>query len=147
MRVWGWRIALLASLAAVAAAQPVAAQVASPGATGVPKTMVGTWSRYVSKKSYTHFGDRSGKYGMWLMKIAKTGLVSLYQPKSSLSDTPSIQGSLKVTGAKVTVRAGCPTTNTYRWKRHGRLLTFTYVSDAQCRDRAAVMSGYWKKRS
>jgi hypothetical protein len=127
----------------VVAAQPAAAQV---GATGVPKSMVGTWSRYVSKKAYLRFGDRSGRYGTWVMKITSTGLLSLYEPKASLSGTPTIQGSLKVTGSKVAVRAGCPTTNTYRWKRSGRLLTFTYVKDSQCRDRAAVITGYWKKK-
>lgn len=134
----------LALLASVLAAQAYAGS--QSRTTTIPAPLVGTWTRSVSKRDYRRFGDDSpGKTGVWAITITRTGALRLYDPGTAPSDKPDHRGSVKVTGRRITVNVGCPTTNSYRWTASARYLTFTYVRDPGCRDRAAVFAGRWKR--
>ena len=111
----------------------------------MPKRMVGTWTRFVSAKALKRFGV-SGTPGTWKIAIKRTGLIDVYKPKASKA---TLEGTVRVTGTHVNLKVGCDTSNRYGWKvsTTGKLLTFTYVSDAGCKQRAAVMTGGWKKRA
>ena len=145
-------IGVLVGLVAIAAAQPAVGQVSGgqrAQATLIPKKMVGSWSRFVSVSAFQHFGVTDPAPGVWVLQIKRTGLIDIFKPKIPTTGTPTLEGTIRITGTHAVLKVGCSTSNRYGWKvsSTGKLLTFTYSSDANCKQRAAVISGYWKKRS
>jgi len=110
--------------------------------------MVGKWSRYVPLKAFEHYkvSDPKSGVGTWKVTIKRTGLIDIFRPKAT---TATLEGTIRVTPARAVFKVGCDNSNHYTWKvsSAGKLLRFVYGSDSGCPQRAAVMSGYWKKRS
>jgi hypothetical protein len=140
------RFLIVFAIAVAAVASAAAATTAT-----VPAKLVGSWSRKVTAADNKRFSKihASAQTGVWQISIAKSGALKVFDPGrvKAGAKTSTLKGTLSVTGGRLSIKAGCPTKNSYGWKVSGRLLTITYVSDKNCGDRAAVFSGVWKRKT
>ena len=79
--------------------------------------------------------------GTWVLNLAKGGTYTV-----ATNDKIFIRGKYAVTGSKITFgretgQGACPKTGTYTWRKSGKTLKFTRVSDSPvCSGRSGVLA-------
>ena len=125
-------------LAAVAAALAVAA---TASAALPPKELVGKWTRTVTASDVQRAHSTKIIPGTtWTLVIAQ------HESRVSTAGGAPMKGNVVPSNAtQVNIELGAQKPNLYDWRRSGKKLTLHARVD-QVADRAAVLSGVWKKR-
>jgi hypothetical protein len=142
----GWRVQPSCGgvvLAAATAALVIVLNgaVASAATRGVPKAMVGCWSRHAPALPV------GTSAGVWLMKITKGGELLAFTPGTkSCGAQPDFTGAISVAGRRLTIGQlpVCSTKGAYTWKAATKALTLKVTRD-RCPSRKLLFTGAWKK--
>jgi hypothetical protein len=141
----GWRLQPSCGGVVLAAATVVLVivlngAVAAASTRGVPKAMVGCWSRHAPALPV---GTAAG---VWLMKITKGGELLAFTPGTkSCGAQPDFTGTISVAGRRLTIGQlpVCNTKGTYTWKAAKGLRL--KVTRDRCPSRKLLFTGVWKK--
>lgn len=133
---------LWAAVLVVALAVPAGEALAAGN--GVDAKLVGTWTRTVTRADVTREEANPSLVGsLCTLTIKGSGGAHIVCPH-----TPGavFTGKIIPKGAsRIQILFGDVNPNTYRWSVAGRNLTLTKLEDPTS-DRAATMSGVWKRR-
>lgn len=124
--------------AAVAALVVVATASASPP----PAQMIGKWTRTVKPADIVRAGSSKIIPGQtWTLVITQHGATA------SVAGSKPMKGQLIPSSAtQINIEIGVQKANLYDWRRYGTSLILHKRVDPVA-DRAAVLTGTWKKRS